>query len=411
MRADLPVRCPERRAFGDGKGGGIMSGTKSQYDIAVIGGGPGGIVAATHAARQGRNVCLVDRKKKPGYPVRCGEAIGLKGFSSVVELNPSWIMSTITSMILVSPSGIRVTVPNDYGAYIIDRAKMESDITDDAVKAGVTFLSDTSIVSVVKQDGGRYLCSSATTQLSAACVILAEGIESRLARQLGWSTALAPDDIHSCAFARVVHKDIIPDTCVFYLGNAYAPGGYVWVFHRGGNVANVGLGVLGSHCSSGLPKKLLLSFVNSRYPGAGVSELHCGGVPMGKWIKPLVREGVMLVGDAGHMVNCVSGAGIAYALFSGKTAGTVAAKAFENGTCRHEKLKEYERKWASHYGKQQLRSVSVKEVMVGFTDPFMDDMARSVTRSKNGKMNILRIFLRAFAKHPFHLLKVIRLLR
>ena len=343
--------------------------------------------------------------------MRCGEAIGLKGFSSVVELNPAWILSTITSMKLVSPSGIGVTVPNDYGAYIIDREKMEQDITNDAVKAGVTLHSDTSITSIRRQNGDYVCVSSPAASISSACVILAEGVESRLARQLGWSTHLAPGDIHSCAFARVDHADVIPDTCVFYLGKAYATAGYVWVFHRGGRSANVGLGVLGSHTEAGMPKKLLLSFINNKFPGAEVSELHCGGVPMGKWIKPLVRDGAMLVGDAGHLVNCVSGAGIAYALFSGKAAGTVAAQSFEKGVCRFEKLKEYERQWASHYGKQQLRSVSVKEIMVGFTDRFMDDMARSVTKSKNGKMNILRIFIRAFAKHPFHLWKVIQLLR
>jgi digeranylgeranylglycerophospholipid reductase len=386
-----------------------MSGI-DKFDITVIGGGPAGIVAATHAARQGRSVCLVDRKEKAGYPVRCGEAIGLKGFSSVVELNSAWIKSTITSMKLVSPSGMEVTVPNDYGAYIIDRQKMEQDITDDAVMAGVTVLQNTSIVSVARQDG-RYVCSSRTAKISSQCLILAEGVESRLARQLGWRTALAPGDIHSCAFARISHKDIIPDTCVFYLGKSYAPAGYVWVFHRGGTDANVGLGILGSHCSAGLPKKLLLTFINSKFPGAQVSELHCGGVPMGKWIRPLVRDGAILVGDAGHMVNCVSGAGIAYALFSGKAAGITAAQAFENGKCRYKKLKNYEHQWASHYGKQQLRSVSVKEIMVGFTDRFMDDMARAVTKSKSGKMNILRIFIRAFAKHPFHLWKVIQLLR
>jgi digeranylgeranylglycerophospholipid reductase len=169
--------------------------------------------------------------------------------------------------------------------------------------------------------------------------------------------------------------------------------------------------VLGTHCRPGFPRELLLSFIDKHFPGAEVSELHCAGVPMGKWIKPLVRDGVMLVGDAAHMMNCVSGAGMGYALFSGKAAGTVAGKAFVNGTCRYEALKEYERQWASHYGKQQIRSVSIKEIMVGFTDRFMDDMATSVTKSKNGKMNILRIFLRAFAKHPFHLWKVIQLLR
>jgi flavin-dependent dehydrogenase len=119
----------------------------------------------------------------------------------------------------------------------------------------------------------------------------------------------------------------------------------------------------------------------------------------------------LLVGDAAHMMNCISGAGIAYALFSGKTAGVIAGQAFENGNCRLDRLKEYERQWATHYGKQQNRSFAVKEIMIGFSDKFMDEMARSLTRSKKGKVNILKIFLKAFAKHPLHLWKVFQLLK
>jgi digeranylgeranylglycerophospholipid reductase len=414
--------CRDMSVWGAAPGGGrgpclrrktgrsnIMT-AENHFDIAVVGGGPAGIMAAISAAKQGRNVCLFDRKKKPGYPVRCGEAIGLKGFTSVVDLRPEWIRSRIRSMTLVSPSGIHVTVPNSYEGYIIDRKKMECDLTDDAVRAGVSFLSGATVVSVHKKND-RYECETRDGTISAACVILAEGIESRLARRLGWTTHLSPADVHSCAFARIVHKDVVPEACVFYLNSRFAPGGYVWVFHRGDNIANVGLGVLGSNCRAGLPKSLLLSFINEQFKGAEVRDIHCGGVPMGKWIKPLVREGVMLAGDAGHQVNCISGAGIAYALHTGKTAGTVAGQSIVNGQCDYAMLERYEKQWASFYGKQQLRSFSIKEVMVGFTDKFLDDVARSITKSGKDNMSILRIFIKAFARRPLLLFKVIKVLR
>ncbi|HUI92650.1 MAG TPA: NAD(P)/FAD-dependent oxidoreductase [Chitinivibrionales bacterium] len=381
-----------------------------KFEIAVIGGGPAGIVAALHAAQGGRKVCLIDRKKIPGYPVRCGEAIGLKGFTQSVSLKPGWIKSAIKYMKLVSPCGISVTVPNSYEGYVVDREKMETDMTADAVAAGAEFFPGTSILSIAQINGG-YECKGSAGSFSAQCVILAEGIESRLGRSLGWSTNLSLGDVHSCAFARVAHNDIEPEACVFYLGSSHAPGGYVWVFHRGGNTANVGLGVLGSRCKGGMPRELLLKFINERFPGAAVSDLHCAGVPMGKWKKPLVRNGVMLVGDAARMMNCVSGAGIGYALFSGKAAGTVAAQSFIGGACKYERLKTYQKQWASFYGKQQLRSFSLKEVMVTFKDDFLDDVARSITKDPDGKMDILSIFIKAFSKRPLLLLKVIRLLR
>jgi digeranylgeranylglycerophospholipid reductase len=382
-----------------------------QFDIAVIGGGPAGIVAATYAAQGGRKVCLIDRKKSPGYPVRCGEAIGLKGFTSSVSLKPEWIKSTIKYMKLVSPCGIGVAVPNSYEGYVVDREKMEKDMTNDAMKAGAEFFPGVSIVSITLGPKGGYECRSGSAVFSAQCVILAEGVESRLARNFGWTTHLQLRDVHSCAFARISHDAVEPETCLFFLGSSYAPGGYVWVFHRGGNTANVGLGVLGSRCEKGLPHELLLKFINKKFPGAHVSDLHCGGVPMGKWKKPLVKNGVMLAGDAARMMNCVSGAGIAYALFSGKTAGSVAAESFAGGVCRHNMLKKYEKLWASFYGKQQLRSFSLKEVMVSFSDDFLDDVARSISKNARKKMNILSIFVKAFSRRPLLLLKVIRLLR
>lgn len=380
------------------------------FDITVVGGGPAGIVAAIHAARGGRKACLVDRKKNTGSPVRCGEAIGLKGFSSSVSLKPEWIKCRISHMKLVSPSGMAVTVPNSYEGYSIDREKMESDLTREAVTLGVEFFPDTSIVSV-QQDNGGYLCESKDAAFASQCVILAEGVESRLGRSLGWKTVLDRGDIHSCAFARVAHDRVEPGACVFYLGSRRAPGGYVWVFHRGGNTANVGLGVIGDRCRAGMPRALLEEFIREEFPGAQVSDVHCGGVPMARWIRPLVRGGVMLAGDAAHMMNCMSGAGIAYALYSGKTAGTVAAESFAEGKCRRKLLMRYQDQWVSFYGKQQNRSYAVKEAMIGFPDAFLDDIARAVTRKGAKPMSILSIFIRAFYKRPLLLMKVIRLLK
>ena len=48
---------------------------KSNYDVLVIGGGPGGALAAKTAAENGLSVCLIEKRPAIGVPVRCAEGI------------------------------------------------------------------------------------------------------------------------------------------------------------------------------------------------------------------------------------------------------------------------------------------------------------------------------------------------
>ena len=60
---------------------------KSKYDILIVGGGPAGSMAALHAAKAGVSVCLLEKTRDIGYPVRCGEAIGEIGIKQFVDIN------------------------------------------------------------------------------------------------------------------------------------------------------------------------------------------------------------------------------------------------------------------------------------------------------------------------------------
>jgi digeranylgeranylglycerophospholipid reductase len=381
----------------------------NHYDIAVIGAGPAGSMAARHAAGLGRRVCLFERNARAGFPVRCGEGIGHKSFIARVGSRMEWTRNKITRSVMVSPSGIRVTLGDIGDNYILDREKMDGDLAAEAVRAGADLFLSTPIVEIHRIDGG-YECRSPDRSWKASIVIIADGVESRAARFLGWNTTLNPADIEPCAFCRVTSASIDQKSCVFYVGNAVAPGGYAWIFPRGGCEANVGCGVIGTRSGPGRAKEYLLKFLSKELPGAPVKSLHCGGAPVARWTRPLVRGGALLVGDAARQVNCISGAGIHYSLFAGKLAGETAAQAFRpDGPIDYRHLSHYEAGWIKTYGKQQDRSYALKEFVMKTDDAFLDRVAASLAQEPPERMNYLRVFARAFSRRPLLLLKAVRL--
>ena len=64
---------------------------KDSYDVLVVGGGPGGAVAAKTAAEAGLSVLLVEKRPAIGVPVRCAEGIGKEGLAEFIEADPRFI--------------------------------------------------------------------------------------------------------------------------------------------------------------------------------------------------------------------------------------------------------------------------------------------------------------------------------
>ena len=81
-----------------------------EYDIIVVGGGPAGSMAAYEAAKYGARVCLLDKDRDIGYPVRCGEAAGSSGIKAFFKVKESWIAERIKGITLVAPSENEIEV-------------------------------------------------------------------------------------------------------------------------------------------------------------------------------------------------------------------------------------------------------------------------------------------------------------
>jgi len=118
--------------------------------------------------------------------------------------------------------------------------------------------------------------------------------------------------------------------------------GYGWIFGVGDGTSNVGLGILNS--TPAFQKidyrKLLRRWTQSMPEEWGFTEENQKGpirgaaLPMGFNRTPHYARGMMLVGDAGGMVNPFNGEGIAYAMEAGRIAADVAVQALSRPTPR-----------------------------------------------------------------------------
>jgi menaquinone-9 beta-reductase len=136
--------------------------------------------------------------------------------------------------------------------------------------------------------------------------------------------------------------------------------GYGWIFGVGDGTANVGLGILNT--SSAFQnvdyKDLLKRWLDHTPDEWGfrdhnmTSPVRGAALPMGFNRKPHYANGMLLVGDAGGMVNPFNGEGIAYAMESGEMAADVITQALSRTTpeARERALEGYVTALDGRYG-------------------------------------------------------------
>jgi digeranylgeranylglycerophospholipid reductase len=62
------------------------------YDVVVVGAGPGGSMTARTLAESGASVLVVEKRPEIGMPVRCGEGTGVAGLKEMgIKPDPKFI--------------------------------------------------------------------------------------------------------------------------------------------------------------------------------------------------------------------------------------------------------------------------------------------------------------------------------
>src|SRR5215470_3142738 len=142
-------------------------------DVAVIGGGPGGLRAATLLARAGFALTLFEEHEHVGQPVHCTGVLADDAFAEF-DLSRAAILNTLSTAKFVSPAGLQIsyTTPS-IEAHVVDRALLDRSIAQQAAEAGVRLCAGHRVRNLEPVSEGMRIDTDGAGSMHARAVVLA----------------------------------------------------------------------------------------------------------------------------------------------------------------------------------------------------------------------------------------------
>jgi geranylgeranyl reductase family protein len=302
-------------------------------DILIVGGGPAGSSAAYAAADCGMHVIVVDKRKVIGSPVQCAEYIPAQ-LAGEITIERQAISQPVKAMRTYLPDGSEHV--NKAPGFIIHRDRFDQMLVRHASKKGVKYLMETFAHAVGKDGVSIRDGKGGHHRILPRVIIGADGPRSMVGK---WMGSVVENNVYSMQ-ARVELLKPMDETEVYFDKKFF--GGYGWLFPKKGK-ANAGIGIRPQLIKNESVSHLLDYFLeNLKTQGkiTGKSENLAGGLIPVKPLKKVVKDNMLLAGDAAGLAHPITGAGVSNAVISGRLAGECAAHALAMGSINL--LKNYE---------------------------------------------------------------------
>ena len=355
---------------------------ETEWDVVVIGAGPGGGTAALHCARLGLKTLILEEHQQIGVPVHSGECLSEVAVQNLGLELPEEVIS-------LHVKGIRVLFPNDVEkkltepGYVLEKHLFESWLIDEAIKEGAVFRPSHKVRSLKKEfklenqfSNWKIMGKGDSFPINSKMIIDASGVSGISSKILKNSSNVEVIAGYQYEMIEVENDGYLD----FYIWPKYAPEGYVWMIPKKDERANVGLVTtmkkdkiksLDSFISNTYLKNKKIVDPSWRKKGIKIKPFG-GTIPISGPRDNTIDDGLIMIGDAAGFTSPLFEGGSHLAMKSGKFAAQVAEKSIKNNKYSKSELKLYEKMWMQEFppynkilkGKKALYNLSDNELAI-----------------------------------------------
>jgi digeranylgeranylglycerophospholipid reductase len=352
---------------------------QTDYDVIIVGSGPGGSTAAEEFASEGANVIVLEKSRHPGFKLCSGgvpsravrefgiesDAIGhpLRGYHIYAE------SGNYTTVHRKESIAVYRTTLEDPGIPRFDQY-----LADRAIRSGAHLLNSARVVELRRASDSRMEVAAETPKgrivFRAPLLIGADGFNSTVAELAGLKTRYRRED-----FATGIQQEFFVDGPVsleyvyHFMDTRIAPLGFGWIYPKRMGYT-VGLGVLASHVETNLTYALSRMLrdhpiVSSMVPkGARAGRIEAACIPMIQ-SRRMYADNLMLIGDAAGHVDAMGGDGIYFAMKAGRMAATLGLQALGEENLTSDRLSSYQKQWREGPGRTLLNQRQKLDAILG----------------------------------------------
>lgn len=365
-------------------------------DVVIVGAGPAGIAAAMTLAKAGKEVVVLERGDFPGSKNVFGGAIYAQ---PTAEIYPNfWEEAPVERHniehrfgLLGTNDGTVIGYKNDehakdghYNSFSVMRGKWDKWCAEQAEEAGAFIVPQTLVTDIIIEDGKVVGVKTEQEEFYSKIVILADGVNSLLAKKIGIHDELKPVDV-ALGVKEVI---TLPRQVIEDRFNLEGDSGVIYTIIGGPMQEMLGLGFIYTNIDSvvvglgvsleELKKRQLKPYdllnqlkehpvIRPLIRGGELGEYSAHLIPEGGYnsIPKLCIDGLMIAGDAAMLVNNIHWEGTNLAMISGKLAAETAIDAIEKDDFTVNTLALYKKKLDESFIMKDMKTY--KNVM-GFAE-------------------------------------------